>query len=107
MIHLQRKKILPQRQAEAVIKQMHQWTHLGVSKLIQIFSKPKYHVPGLKHLVEQVLHKGVPCQRVNVCHTIVDPGKRHWEDRPGVYWEIDFTEKNMCMNIFCQNNSVR
>ena len=99
MIHLQGKKILPQRQAKAVIKQMHQWTHLEVSKLIQTFSKPKYHAPGLKHLVEQVLqHKGGPCQRVNVCHTIVDPGKRHWEDRPGVYWEIDFTEKNMYMN---------
>ena len=82
MIPLQGKKILPQRQAEAVIKQMHQWTHLGVSKLIQIFSKPKYHVPGLKHLVEQVLqHKGGPCQRVNVCHTIVDLGKRHWEEK--------------------------
>jgi hypothetical protein len=29
------------RQAEAVLKQMHQWTHLGVSKLIQTFPKPK------------------------------------------------------------------
>ena len=84
MEHLQGKKILPQRQAEAVIKQMHQWTHLGVSKLIQTFSKPKYHAPGLKHLVEQVLHKCVPCQRVNVCPTIVDLGKKHWEDRPCV-----------------------
>jgi hypothetical protein len=52
LIHLQGKKILPQRQAEAVIKQMNQWTHLEVSKLIQTFSKPKYHVPGLKHLVD-------------------------------------------------------
>ena len=55
------KKILPQRQAEAMIKQMHQWTHLGVNKLIQTFSKTKYHVPGLKHLVEQEVHKCVPC----------------------------------------------
>ena len=78
MIHLQGKKILPQRQAEAV-------THLKVSKLIQTFSKPKYHLQGLKHLVEQGVHKCVPCQRVNVCHTILDLGKRHWEDRPGVY----------------------
>ena len=31
------KKILPQKQAEAMIKQMHQSTHLGVSKLIQAF----------------------------------------------------------------------
>jgi hypothetical protein len=93
VIQLQGKKILPQRQAEAVIKQMHQWTHLEVSKLIQSFSKTKYHVPGLKHLVEQEVHKCVSCQRVNVCHTIVDPGKRYLKDRPGVYWEINFTEK--------------
>ena len=77
MIYLQGKKILPQRQAEAVIKQTHQWTPFGVSKLNQTFSKPKYHVPGLKHLVEQVVYKCVPCQRVNVCHTIVDLEKRH------------------------------
>lgn len=94
-----KKKILPQRQAEAMIKQLHPWTRLGVSKLIQTFSKTKNHVPGLKHLPEQVVHKCVPCQRANVCHTIVDPGERHWEDRPGVYWEVDFTEKTMCMNI--------
>jgi hypothetical protein len=73
---------------------MHQWTHLGVSKLIQAFSKTKYHVPGLKRLVEQVVHKCVPCQKVNVCHTMVDPEKRYWGDRPGIYWKVDFTEEN-------------
>jgi hypothetical protein len=71
---------------------MHQWTHLGVSKLIQTFSKIKYHVPGLKHLVEQMMHMCVPCQKVNVCCTTVDPGKRYREDRPGIYWEVNFTE---------------
>ena len=76
------KKILPQRQAEAMIKQMHQWTHLGVSNLIQTFSKTKYHMPGLKYFVEQVVHKCVPCQKVNVCCTAVDPGKRYWETDP-------------------------
>ena len=101
MIHLQGKKILPQGQAEAVIKQLHQWTHLGVSKLIQTFSKAKYHVPGLKHLTEQVVHKCVPCQKVNVCHTTVDPEKSYLGDRPGIYWKVDFPErKNMSINTF-------
>ena len=69
-----------------MIKQTHQWTHLGVNKLsIQTFSKTTYHVPGLKRLVEQVVHKCVPCQRVNVCHTMVNPGKRYREDRPDIY----------------------
>ena len=78
-----RKKFLPQTQAEAMIKWMHQWAHLRVGKLIQTFSKNKYHVPGLKHLVEQMVNKCVPCQKV--CHTMVDPGKRYQGDRPGVY----------------------
>lgn len=52
-----RKKILLQfLQAEAMVKQIYQWTHLGVSKLIQTFSKTKYYVTGLKYLVEQIVH---------------------------------------------------
>jgi hypothetical protein len=78
-----------------MIKQMHKWTLLGVSKLIQTFSK--YHVPGLKHLVEQMVHK---CQKANVCHVTVDPGKRYRGDRPSVYWQVDFTEENMGINTF-------
>lgn len=50
------KKILLQKQAKAMIKQMHQWTHLGVSKLIQTSSKTKYYVTGLKCLMEQIVH---------------------------------------------------
>lgn len=50
------KKILLQfLQTEAMVKQMHQWTHLRVSKLIQTFSKTKYYVTGLKYLVEQIV----------------------------------------------------
>jgi hypothetical protein len=86
------KKILPQRQAEAMIKQMHQWTHLWVSKLIQTFSKTKYHVPGLKHTVEQVVHKCVPCQKVNMGPITVDPWIKYQGGRPGICWELDFTE---------------
>lgn len=55
------KKILPHKQTEAMIKQMHQWTHLGVNKLIQMFSETKYYVTGLKYLVEQIVHWCVPC----------------------------------------------
>lgn len=50
------KYILLQKQAEAMIRQMHQWTHLGVSKLIQMFSKTKYYVTAVKYLVEQIVH---------------------------------------------------
>ena len=37
-------------------------------------------------------------------YNIVETEKRKlvlpWEDRPDIYWKIDFTEKNMCMNTF-------
>ena len=91
-LHLRKEKILPQEAAKTMIKQMHQWTHLGLSKLIQTISKTKYYVPGLKHLVEQIVHDCVPCQKVNVYRSKVDAGKRLRGDQPGAYREVDFTE---------------
>jgi hypothetical protein len=59
-----------------MMRQMHQWTHLGVSKLTQSALRPKYYIPGLKHLVEQIIHSCVPCQKVNACRNKADPSKR-------------------------------
>ena len=54
-------------------RQMHQWTHLGVSKLIQTALKSKYYIPGLKHLVEQIVHNCMPCQKGNACRSKAAP----------------------------------
>ena len=78
----EKKKILSQEAAKTMIKQIHQWT----------ISKTKYYVPGLKHLVEQIVHDCVPCQKVNVYRSKVDAGKRLRGDQPGAYREVDFTE---------------
>ena len=80
------KKILPQRQAEAMIKWMHQWAHLRVGKLIQTFSKTKYHVPGLKHLVEQVVHKCVPCKKSISTALRCIQGRGTWETDLAPTW---------------------
>lgn len=69
------KRILPQEQAKAMIKQVHQWTHLGVSKLTQTALSSKYHISGLKHLVEQVVHNLYPVRRSMLADTELTPVK--------------------------------
>ncbi|XP_057350014.1 uncharacterized protein LOC118926793 isoform X2 [Manis pentadactyla] len=87
-----RKIILPQATAKAIIKQMHQWTHLGVQKLTQTVLNSGWYVPNLQQIAESVVKPCVPCQETNL------PGKKKWTrkqargNRPGKFWEIDFTE---------------
>ena len=54
--------------------------------------KINYYIPGLKQLVEQIIHNGMPCQKVNACRGKADPHKRPWGDKPGTYSEVDFTD---------------
>jgi hypothetical protein len=54
--------------------------------------KINYYIPGLKQLVEQIIHNGMPCQKVNTCRGKADPHKRPWGDKPGTYSEVDFTD---------------
>jgi hypothetical protein len=42
--------------------------------------------------VEQIVYSCVPCQKVNACRSKADPSKRPQGDKPGAYWEVDFTE---------------
>lgn len=75
-----------------MVKQMHQWTHLGVKKLKTTGLNSKFHVIGLTRLVEDTVLACVPCQKINACRTKAEPNKRLRGDRPGTYWEVDFTE---------------
>lgn len=82
----------PQYQAKAMIKQLHQWTHLGAKKLVQMVLKSKNHVLGLRRVTKQVVQQCQPCQKVNACRNRMEPGTRLRGDRRGVFWEVDFTE---------------
>lgn len=46
-----RKKILPQKETEAMVRQMYQWTHLGVKKLMTTALNTKFTRHGNKYLL--------------------------------------------------------
>lgn len=86
------KIVLPQKEALAMIQQMHAWTHLSNRKLKLLIEKTDFLIPKASTLVEQVTSACKVCQQVNAGATRVPEGKRTRGNRPGVYWEIDFTE---------------
>nr|XP_059859231.1 uncharacterized protein LOC132419261 [Delphinus delphis] len=86
------KGTLSPQQAESMLQQMHRWTHLGTKKMIALLQKAGYETPGITKLAEQIVQECVPCQQVNVHKGKLETGKRLRGDRPGTYWEVDFTE---------------
>lgn len=81
--------ILPQVQARDLLTQMHQWTHLGAKKLVQAVKGSRVFIINL---AEEIVKRCQVCQQMNACHTKVEKGKRPRGSKPGVFWEIDFTE---------------
>ena len=86
------KIVLPRKEALAMIQQMHAWTHLSNQKLKLLIKKTDFLIPKAGTLIEQVTSACKVCQQVNAGATRVPEGKRTRGNRPGVYWEIDFTE---------------
>uniref|UniRef100_A0ABI7W5N3 Uncharacterized protein n=1 Tax=Felis catus TaxID=9685 RepID=A0ABI7W5N3_FELCA len=86
------KIVLPRKEALAMIQQMHAWTHLSNRKLKSLIEKTDFLIPKAGTLIEQVTSASKVCQQVNAGATRVPEGKRTRGNRPGVYWEIDFTE---------------
>ncbi|XP_060005052.1 uncharacterized protein LOC132520312 [Lagenorhynchus albirostris] len=85
-------QICQQQQAESMLQQMHRWTHLGTKKMVALLQKAGYETPGMTKLAEQIVQECVPCQQVNAHKGKLETGKRLRGDRPGTYWEVDFTE---------------
>ncbi|XP_060002284.1 uncharacterized protein LOC132518300 [Lagenorhynchus albirostris] len=85
-------QICQQQQAESMLQQMHRWTHLGTKKMVALLQKAGYETPGMTKLAEQIVQECVPCQQVNAQKGKLETGRRLRGDRPGTYWEVDFTE---------------
>jgi hypothetical protein len=49
-------------------------------------------VTGLSDLAEEIVKSCKACAMTNVGHSMYTPEKRLRGDRPGAYWEVDFTE---------------
>ncbi|XP_063461834.1 BTB/POZ domain-containing protein KCTD7 isoform X1 [Pan paniscus] len=86
------KTVLPQKQAMAMVQQMHAWTHLSSGKLKLLIEKTDFLIPRVGTLLEQITLACKACQQVNAGATRVPAGIRTRGNRPGTYWEVDFTE---------------
>ncbi|XP_061856020.1 uncharacterized protein LOC133625785 [Colius striatus] len=79
-------------EGKAYIDKMHRLTHLGTEKLITLAKKSRYKVQDLRKTVERIVQNCEACAFTNAGHTKGIQGKRLRGDRPGAYWEVDFTE---------------
>ena len=79
------KTILPRKQAEDLLDQMHRWTQLGDKKIIQAIKRSKVYVMNLEEQCKV-------CQQVSAYSAKSKQGKRPRGEQPGVYWEDYFTE---------------
>ncbi|KAK1334887.1 hypothetical protein QTO34_004458 [Cnephaeus nilssonii] len=86
------KPIVPRDAATEYLTQLHRFTHLGEKSLRKICSNTGYHFQGLTKTLENVVRGCQACQLVNAKASATPEGKRERGDRPGVHWEIDFTE---------------
>ncbi|XP_062951486.1 uncharacterized protein LOC134376867 [Cynocephalus volans] len=79
-------------QGKEFIQRLHQLTHLGPEKLLQLTSRTSLSIPNLRSTVQEVANRCPACAMTNAATTYRETGKRQRGDRPGVYWEVDFTE---------------
>lgn len=86
------KIILSQEAGQQFIQRLHQMTHLGKGKLESLLKSSKYFVVDSSFLINKVVDNCLPCQLTNAGSSKVNLGVRLRGDRPGAYWEVDFTE---------------
>ncbi|XP_027292560.1 uncharacterized protein LOC113839243 [Cricetulus griseus] len=84
--------ILPSKEGQDYVRRIHQLTHLGNEKLKQLIKGSKYYVLGLNAIIKEVIESCQACTLTNAARSFKEPGKRMRGDRPGIYWEVDFTE---------------
>lgn len=84
--------ILPTREGISYVQRLHQLTHLGTDKLKQLVKASKYYVLNLNSTIKQVVDSCQACTLTNAARPYQEPRKRRRGDRPGVHWEVDFTE---------------
>ena len=85
------KSILPQKEGQQYVTNLHQLTHLGTKKLKDIVCHSDYYVMSLSDIAQEIVQNCKSCALTNARHHLGTPGKCLWGDRTGAYWEVDFT----------------
>ncbi|XP_023382810.1 uncharacterized protein LOC111735542 [Pteropus vampyrus] len=90
--------LLPAALGSHLINQMHNATHLGGTKLIELL-KRDYYIPGLTSKARDVSARCPICAQVNSCSTATGgSGVRQKGQAPGEHWEVDFTEVALALS---------
>ncbi|XP_030778093.1 uncharacterized protein LOC115894575 isoform X1 [Rhinopithecus roxellana] len=84
--------ILPDRLGQRVIAQIHRSTHLGPRRMLDLIQHTGLKIKNAPKKIDATVKNCVVCQLNNASHGTQTLGKRQRGDRPGIYWEIDFTE---------------
>lgn len=86
------KPVVPREAAAEYLTHLHRLTHLGEKNLRRVCKSTGYHFQGLTKALEKVIQRCRACQLVNARTSSTPEGKRERGDKPGIYWEVDFTE---------------
>ena len=86
------KRVLTEEEGLKYLADIHRLTHLGAKKMIRLVSRSPYHIPGLQQAAEGLVRNCRACALTNAGSSKLYGGKRLRGDRPGTYWEVDFTE---------------
>ena len=85
--------ILPEKLGRQVLVHIHRTTHLGARRMIDLIRHAKFRIRRIAELASDVTTNCKACQLNNACpQTQTAAGIRCRGTRPGIYWEIDFTE---------------
>ncbi|XP_047418105.1 uncharacterized protein LOC124991386 [Sciurus carolinensis] len=84
--------ILPELMGQKVLCRLHQTTHMGTRKLQDLMLQAGIKIKGVQNKIEQIVKSCRVCKLTNAGYSKGESGNRLRGDRPGAYWEVDFTE---------------
>ncbi|KAK1332208.1 hypothetical protein QTO34_006880 [Cnephaeus nilssonii] len=82
---------IPEALGRELISQVHQSTHLGGTKLVELL-KRDYYIPKLFQVSKDIARRGHVCAQAPLPPPPLAQGTRLRGRSPGEHWEVDFTE---------------
>ncbi|XP_048955588.1 uncharacterized protein LOC112660950 [Canis lupus dingo] len=84
--------ILPEELGRRGLSRTHRSTHMGTRRMEDLIRHAKITIKDSGTKIEQIVASCHACQLTNASAHGSNLGTRLQEDRPGAYWEVDFTE---------------
>nr|XP_054961168.1 uncharacterized protein LOC129394955 [Pan paniscus] len=85
--------ILPEKLGQQVLEHIHRTTHLGARRMIDRIRRSKLKIRHIAETASSIVTRCKVCQLNNAYpQSQAATGTRLRGTRPGIYWEVDFTE---------------